>query len=149
MQISFAGLKTEVPDTWRDESTIIYSMPADSALQARLSLNTQRPLPQANIAISWEDAGDLEAARYLDDRLEQLPRMIQGFELHGRGDAGGPGNPIVYAEYNVPAKVPLMQMLLVRRIGPLMVTLTGTALQKSYDKVKQHFMAAARALAAV
>jgi hypothetical protein len=137
-----------VPDGWHDESTIIYSMPADTGLQARMSLNTQRPLPQANIAISWEDAGDLEAGRYLDDRLEQLPKLVQGFEVHGRGNAGSAEAPIPYAEYSVPAKVPLVQMLLVRRLGDLMVTLTGTALQKSYDKVKAHFIAAARGLTA-
>lgn len=146
MQVAFAGFKTDIPADWQDESTMVFSMRADAGLSAPMSLNPQRAMAQANIAISWEAAAGMAPQQYLDARLESLPKLVQGFELKGRGDAGQAGEPIPFAEYTVAGKTPMVQWLGVKRLGDTMVVLTGTALAKSYDKAKPHFLEAARGL---
>ena len=132
MQITCGALVTDVPDGWRDESTIVYTMPPDPQLVARLAAGSSPRSSPAAITVTWEDAGDLQAAAFLEGRLETLRRSLQGFKLLGRGDAGGGDSPVPYLEYGLAARVPLSQILLVRRVGALMVVVTGTAQPATY-----------------
>lgn len=148
MRISFAGLETTIPDGWKDESTIVYTMPADVIAGPLIARQRKSEGGGANVSITWEDAAQVAPQRYLDDRLEQTLKALPGFRLLGTGDLGDVGDPIPCAEYALQAGRPMMQLLAVRRIRERIVVVTGTALEPVYAKARPFFVDAARALRA-
>jgi hypothetical protein len=147
MKISFAGMKTQVPDGWQDESTITFSMPAQPGIDVPLALNPRVPDSAANLVITWEHAGELGAQEYLDQRLAQLSEQLPGFTVAERGDAGDAQEPIPWAEFSLVAKVAVTQLLLVKRAGDRVFVITGTSLTPSFAAAKDQFLSAARQLA--
>lgn len=145
MKIAFAGLSCVVPDDWRDESSITYTMPPDAQLVPALHASA-RPQSQANVVINWQ-VTDEQASHYLDKRLRDLQRGLPGFRLIERGDDGSPDDPIPFVVYSFAVQVPLMQVLRCRRIIDRIVCVTGTATPSAFERCRDVFRAAVESLA--
>lgn len=144
MKIAFNGLGTSIPDGWRDESTLTFVMAQDPALSMPLSMNKKSSRASASITIAWDET-DKDVQAYLDDRVETLARALPGFQERERGDVE-PGLP--YIEYAIDGPMPMIQLLMIKRLEGRVVTVTGTALTAAYDGVRPQFLKAARDLQA-
>lgn len=146
MRISFLELDAAVPDGWTDESTLIYSMPEAPLGPPLLTRNQVQRHAPASLAITWERGARISAQRYLDDRLKQLVSALRGLRVTARGEAGQTDDPIPFAEFELELTTPLTQLLAVRRVGPHLLCVTGTARPAVYPGVREMFLAAARSV---
>ena len=140
--LQFAELQFQVPDDWRNESTLVFSMPPDD-LNIPLVTQKQETRSTANVTISWEEAKGLSAQEFLDLRLAQIPQIFPGFE---RQEEGATDKGIPYVQYKVPAEPPFIQLVCVKQLDDRLVCVTGTALESSFSKVRAQFFKTAQSV---
>ena len=134
-QINYAGLTFTVPETWTNQSTLVFAMPP-AELNAPFALNKQQSHSTANVTISREAAQGLNAQDFLSARMKTIPSIFPGFE---QMDAALQHDSMPYVQYRVPADSPFIQWVCAKKIGERMVCITGTALEPDFDRVKELF----------
>jgi hypothetical protein len=140
MRVDFVDLVTEIPDGWIDDSTLTYSIPNPDELAAPLS---RKPAagPCGNIAIKWDrGAGPVSARAYLDARLVELEQGLAHFTVEQRRELGSGADALAVAECSCELGAPLKQLLAVRRLGPLMLVVTGTTFPGVYERFRNTFV---------
>ncbi len=140
--IEFAGLEFEVPNDWRNESTLVFSMPPDD-LNIPMAMQKQETHSTANITVSWEEAKGLSAQEFLNLRLAQIPQIFPGFE---RQEEGNTNEGMPYVQYKVPAEPPFIQLVCVKPAGDRLVCITGTAMETTFAKVRTQFFKTAQSV---
>ena len=146
MRAFFAGLQTEIPDGWVDDSTITYSMPAEADLGTPTLPSRQPTRGGANVTITWEGRGGGDPETYLQERLAKLGEALPVFKLRDKGSLGEDDQLIAFAEFSIGGEVPMIQLLQVKLAGDRLVCVTGTALEAVYPTIRERFMETARTL---
>jgi hypothetical protein len=146
MKVPFVGLSANIPDGWADESTLVFTMPADSSLAPSLVGKRNKPRSSANVTLAWEEIGAMGAAEYLRGRLETLRQALKHFKLEEEGALEG-RNDAPFAVYRFEAKEPMMQLLCCQKVGTQVVCTTGTALTEAFLRVRENFLHVASSIA--
>ena len=140
--VNFAGLQFDVPNDWRNESTLVFSMPPED-LKTPMAMQQQKIQSMANVTVTWEETKDLTAQQFLDLRLAQIPQIFPGFE---KQEAGCTDDGMPYAQYKVPAEPPFVQLVCVKASGNRLVCITGTALESTFSKARAQFFKTAQSV---
>ncbi len=140
MKVTFAAFQAEMPDGWRDESTITYTMPPTEDLRIPLAGGKQ-PASPANIVINWQESA-ADATVFLSSRIAELRASLPGFKILAQGDVDG----IPFVEYAFSLQIALVQVLYVRKLGDYIVTVTGTASPSIFESVRGEFARAVRSI---
>lgn len=144
MQLKFVDLVTEIPDDWIDDSSLTFSIPSPDDLSAPLA-NRPAGGPCGNVTIKWDrDAGTASARAYLDARLAELASSLERFTVDQRHEVDVGDGAMAIAECSLELEAPIKQLFAARRVGTLMVVITGTTFAGVFARWRDTFIEIAK-----
>jgi hypothetical protein len=133
--LQFNEFSAEVPEGWRDESQIIFTMPS-----------TEGPaVSRANVVFTWEDMPQGTESEYLEEHMRRLAGMVP-FKVIEEGSIGKETDAMHFIEVQLGYQRPMNQVLIVKRVGGKIVVVSGTALRDLYPQIRETFFEIARKL---
>jgi hypothetical protein len=140
MRVRFHDFAAEVPEGWRDESTITFTMPPDDRLTPMGQSGGGSP---GNVVIGWQARRQQSVEAFVQERAAGLRKALPGFKLRAEGEIAP---DVRFLEYTFSAPVPVVQLLVVRAVGDELVCVTGTAMAGRFAELRPVFEALARSV---
>ncbi len=140
VNMTLPSLSCALPTGWIDQSMALFLMPAPPPDPR--SLHNGKGVSPGNIAITWA-VSDQPAAAILEVKLAAL-RAVEGVLVV---EPAAIVNDVAVAVVSVPqGQQRVFQVVAVRLVGELAVSVVGSALGATLSELKQHTLTAATSL---
>ena len=143
MKARFHTFVADVPDGWRDQSVISFACVDGGVVDPR-SVRPTSTRPRATVAISWGDTPQRgTASSVLDEQLKNGAGMFAEYAVLARGV----DDDLAFADVAFVQGERVRQLVCTRVFGKLVVVVTGSAFDATWDAMRPKLLEIARSIA--